>query len=357
MLKSICLGIIGSLLFCNFDKDKIIFMRKSILYLVLFLVIFSSCVTPKIHNALIAENEVIKSELTTYERKTLKLQSKVEEFQAEIKSLNARITVLRNDSTQNGTALIVLQKKYDSLSESYDLLASKNIREMADKAKETKMLLEQLEQAQSSLFAKEDELTKLSLSLEAKEEELKLAQEMLDLRSIRVTELESIINKKDSIVTSLKKSISRALIGLEGEGLTIEQRNGKVYISLEEALLFASGKYEVNSGGVATLNKLATALATQKDLEILVEGHTDSIPLTGKGLVKDNWDLSVMRATNVVKVLTKDSNLDPLKLTAAGRAEFVPISANETAEGRSANRRIEMILSPNLDDLFKLLEE
>jgi chemotaxis protein MotB len=130
-----------------------------------------------------------------------------------------------------------------------------------------------------------------------------------------------------------------------------------VYISLEEDLLFASGKYEVNSGGVTALNKLATALATQKDLEILVEGHTDSIPLTGKGPVTDNWDLSVMRATNVVKVLTKNPSLDPLQLTAAGRAEFVPISSNQTVEGRSANRRIEMILSPNLDDLFKLLEE
>ena len=228
---------------------------------------------------------------------------------------------------------------------------------MADKAKETKQLLEQLEQAQLELFAKEDELNKLSISLEAKESELKLAQEELDARSARVTELETIINKKDSMVTALKESISKALIGLEGEGLTIEQRNGKVYISLEEDLLFASGKYAVNSGGVAALNKLATALAPQKDLEILVEGHTDSIPLSGKGLVTDNWDLSVMRATNVVKVLTKNPSLNPLQLTAAGRSEFVPITSNKTKEGRSENRRIEMILSPNLDDLFKLLEE
>ena len=155
----------------------------------------------------------------------------------------------------------------------------------------------------------------------------------------------------------MKQSISRALTGLEGDGLTIEQRNGKVYISLEEDLLFASGKYEVNSGGIAALNKLATALAAQKNLEILVEGHTDSIPLRGSGLIKDNWDLSVMRATNVVKVLLKNTSLDTLKLNAAGRAEFIPLATNKTKEGRSANRRIEMILSPNLDDLFKLLEK
>ena len=332
-------------------------MQKSILLLVSSLVIFSSCVTPKIHNALIAENEGAQSALRTQEIRNLKLQSEAEELSAKINYLKASIINLRNDSTQNGGALIILQEKYNALSDSYDLLASKNSREMAEKAKETKQLLEQLEEVQSDLFAKEDELSKLSLSLEAKEEELELAQENLESRSTRVVELESIINKKDSIVTALKKSIAKALIGLEGEGLTIEKRNGKVYVSLEEALLFASGKYEVNSGGVVALNKLANALAYQNDLKILVEGHTDSIPFNSRGLVKDNWDLSVMRATNVVKVLTQNPDLDPIQLTAAGRSEFMPIASNTSAEGRSVNRRIEIILSPNLDDLFKLLEE
>ena len=332
-------------------------MQKSILYLVSSLVIFSSCVTPKIHNALIAENEGAQSALRTQEIRNLKLQSEAEELSAKINYLKARIINLRNDSTQNGGALIILQEKYNALSDSYDLLASKNSREMAEKAKETKQLLEQLEEVQSDLFAKEDELSKLSLSLEAKEEELELAQENLESRSTRVVELESIINKKDSIVTALKKSIAKALIGLEGEGLTIEKRNGKVYVSLEEALLFASGKYEVNSRGVVALNKLANALAYQNDLKILVEGHTDSIPFNSRGLVKDNWDLSVMRATNVVKVLTQNPDLDPIQLTAAGRSEFMPIASNTSAEGRSVNRRIEIILSPNLDDLFKLLDE
>tara|TARA_B100001142_G_C14307703_1_gene645445 strand:+ start:265 stop:1263 length:999 start_codon:yes stop_codon:yes gene_type:complete len=332
-------------------------MQKSILFLVSSLVIFSSCVTPKIHNALIAENEGAQSALRTQEIRNLKLQSEAEELSAKINYLKASIINLRNDSTQNGGALIILQEKYNALSDSYDLLASKNSREMAEKAKETKQLLEQLEEVQSDLFAKEDELSKLSLSLEAKEEELELAQENLESRSTRVVELESIINKKDSIVTALKKSIAKALIGLEGEGLTIEKRNGKVYVSLEEALLFASGKYEVNSRGVVALNKLANALAYQNDLKILVEGHTDSIPFNSRGLVKDNWDLSVMRATNVVKVLTQNPDLDPIQLTAAGRSEFMPIASNTSAEGRSVNRRIEIILSPNLDDLFKLLEE
>ena len=311
---------------------------------------------PKIHNALLSEHETVSYKLTANEKKVLQLNDALEEKEGKILLLETQLAELRNDSVQNGKALTILQDKYNELSDTYDLLTSKNSRYMADKAKETKKLLEQLEQAQTALFEKEDELNNLSNSLGVKEEELKLAEQELSARSIRVTELETIINRKDSMVTALKKSISKALIGLEGEGLTIEKRNGKVYISLEEDLLFASGKYVVNSGGVTALNKLATALSTQTDLEILVEGHTDNIPLSGKGLVKDNWDLSVMRATNVVKVLTKNQSLNPLQLTAAGRAEFVPIASNETKQGRSSNRRIEMILSPNLDDLFDLLE-
>jgi chemotaxis protein MotB len=331
-------------------------MKKSILYLSAILFLVSSCVAPKIHNSLLSEHETANNKLSASEKKVLQLNNDLEEKEGKILILETQLSELRNDSVQNGKALTILQDKYNELSDTYDLLTSKNSRYMAEKAKETKKLLEQLEQAQTALFEKEDELNNLSNSLGVKEEELKLAEQELSARSIRVTELETIINRKDSMVTALKKSISKALIGLEGEGLTIEKRNGKVYISLEEDLLFASGKYVVNSGGVTALNKLATALSTQTDLEILVEGHTDNIPLSGKGLVKDNWDLSVMRATNVVKVLTKNQSLNPLQLTAAGRAEFVPIASNETKEGRSSNRRIEMILSPNLDDLFDLLE-
>ena len=332
-------------------------MQKLILYIGSYLLVFSSCVTPNIYNELVNENNALKLNLDDKERNNLALRSEAEELQAEINFLKENIIQLKNDSIQNGGALIALQNKYDALSQSYDLLASKNSREIANKAKQTKRLLEQLEEAQTQLFAKEDELSQLSNVLANKEAELKLAQEILDARAVRVAELESIINKKDSMVTVLKKSISNALIGLEGDGLSIEKRNGKVYVSLEEDLLFASGEYKVNSRGVTALKKLAIVLSTQKELEILVEGHTDSIPLRGKGLLSDNWDLSVMRATHVVKVLTTNSTLNPLQLTAAGRAEFVPISSNATTEGRSANRRIEIILSPNLDDLFKLLEE
>ena len=323
----------------------------------LSLLVFSSCITPKVYNELLEKHEIAKKNLTKNEKLILDLREKIDAYERNINNLTSSVDQLRQDSTSLSNDLVACQKKYDELSTTYDLLTSKSSRYMAEKAKETKELLGQLEKAQAELFAKEDELKKASAILEDKERKLSDSQDELELRSLRVAELEAIINRKDSMVTALKQKISKALIGLEGDGLTIVQRNGKVYISLEEDLLFASGKYEINQSGKQALDKLSDVLSYQKDLEILVEGHTDSIPLSGKGLVKDNWDLSVMRATSVVKRLTSNPNLDPTQLIAAVRSEFVPIMSNSSSDGRSKNRRIEMILSPNLDDLFKLLEE
>ena len=174
-------------------------MRKSILYISALLLALSACVTPKIHNTLVTEHQSAKSCLISAEKNVFSLNGKLEESEGTIVTLRAQIFELKNDSLQNGKSLTVLESKYTQLSDAYDLLTSKNSSYMADKAKETKKLLEQLEQAQSELFAKEDELHKLSTSLDAKEEELKLAQEELDMRSARVIELETIINKKDSI--------------------------------------------------------------------------------------------------------------------------------------------------------------
>ena len=328
-----------------------------ILLIIFSLSILSSCITPKGYNELLDKHEIAKKNLSKNEKLILNLRETLDANERSINSLTSSIDKLRQDSTKLNNDLLACQNKYDDLSTTYDLLTSKSSRYMAEKAKETKELLEQLEKTQSELFAKEDQLKKNTAVLEEKERKLLDSQNELELRSLRVAELEAIINRKDSMVTALKQKISKALIGLEGDGLTIEQRNGKVYISLEEDLLFASGKYEINQSGKQALDRLSDVLSYQKDLEILVEGHTDSIPLTGRGLVKDNWDLSVMRATSVVKRLTSNSNLDPTQLIAAGRSEFVPIMSNSSSDGRSKNRRIEMILSPNLDDLFKLLDE
>lgn len=331
-------------------------MRRLISFSLLLLLIISSCVTPKVHNALIAENEVNQRSIIEKDKQLLKLSDEIEVLNNDIQLLKKRIESLSKDSTQNKQAISSLRNKYEELESAYDLLTSKNSRYIAEKAKETKKLLGELELVENELFNKEDELNKLSLSLTNRENEITTVQKELEARSKRVMELETIINQKDSMLSSLRKRISKALIGLEGEGLTIEQKNGKVYISLEEKLLFASGKYKINASGISALKKLAYALSLQKDIDILVEGHTDSIPYT-KGTLKDNWDLSVMRSTSVVKALLSGSTLHPNRLTAAGRGEFIPEQSNKTKEGRSKNRRIEIILSPNLDDLFNILQE
>ena len=328
-----------------------------ILTLILCFLTLSSCITPKVYNELLEKHEIAKKNLSKNEKLILDLKEKIDVNERNITKLSNSVDKLRADSTKLNNDLLASQNKYDELSKTYDLLTSKSSRYMAEKAKETKQLLEQLEKTQSDLFVKEDELKKSSAVLEEKERKLLESKNELELRSLRVAELEAIINRKDLMVTALKQKISKALIGLEGDGLSILQRNGKVYISLEEDLLFASGKYEINQSGKQAINRLSDVLSFQKDLEILVEGHTDSIPLSGRGIVKDNWDLSVMRATSVVKQLTLNSNIDPSQLIAAGRSEFIPIMSNSSSEGRSKNRRIEMIISPRLDDLFKLLEE
>ena len=332
-------------------------MKNLLLLFSLTTLTITSCVSPKIHNALVSDFEDNERSLSIKEQENLKLSEQLDEINAKVKLLQEKVFNLRNDSIQNGNSLILLQDKFDELNAAYDLLVSKNTRQMSEKAKETKLLLEQLDEVQSKLLKKEDELNELSLTLKNKENELNKAQKDLNERSERVIELEKIIQQKDSSVTAIKKKVQQALIGLEGDGLTIEQRNGKIYISLEEDLLFESGKYIINENGVNALNKLSSALASQLDLEILVEGHTDNIQGSGRGAIKDNWDLSVMRATSVVKILLENQAMNPLQLTAAGRGEHNPIATNETPEGRKMNRRIEMILSPSLDDLFDILEE
>ena len=329
-------------------------MKKLLVFSSIFLF---SCVTPSIHNDLVKQNEYNKNRANEKDLKNLKLQNEIIELKNSVRLAQENLKKIKEDSINNGQAYKSLNSKYQDLSEAYDLLSSKSSRFMSEKAKETKRLIEKLDDSQMKLISKKEELKSLSDSIQFQKDMLTKANQELDYRSLRVKELESIINKKDSMVTALKARISSALSGLEGNGLTIEKRNGKVYLSLEESLLFASGKYDVNNEGISALNKLSEVLSNQQELEIIVEGHTDSIPLSGRGLVKDNWDLSVLRATSVVKVLTNNSQIKSSQLMAAGKGEFSPIMTNLTVEGRSANRRIDIILSPNLDEFFNLLDE
>ncbi len=171
-----------------------------------------------------------------------------------------------------------------------------------------------------------------------------------------MNELKAVLARKDSAVLALKAKVQDALLGFENNGLTIEQKNGKVYVSLDESLLFASGKYDIEKKGKEALNSLGAVLEKNSDVNVLVEGHTDNVPYNGSGILKDNWDLSVKRATSVVKIILEKNDINAQRLTAAGRADYIPIASNDTKEGRAANRRTEIILTPKLDELMKLLE-
>ncbi|MEC8273936.1 MAG: OmpA family protein [Bacteroidota bacterium] len=332
-------------------------MTYKILPILIIIATISSCVSPKVVEEIkqqrqetFQENQKIKKENTSLSTENIELKDK-------LSRLNSEITQLISDSTTRSVSCRQLQSQLDDLNEAYDLLTAKNSQMMINKAEETKKLLKELQKTREDLLNKEDVLLTLEQNLSVKQNELLNTQNELVEREKKVVELQSIINKKDSLLSALKDRISSALLGFEGDGLTITQKNGKVYISLEEQLLFASGSWQVDSRGREALSKLSKALENQQDINVLIEGHTDNIPFGGRGQIKDNWDLSVVRATAIVRILTSSSSIDPKRLTAAGKGEFVPIQSNSTSAGRSANRRIEIILTPKLYDLYELLED
>jgi chemotaxis protein MotB len=201
-----------------------------------------------------------------------------------------------------------------------------------------------------------DELSTIQSRLQAKEDSLNTERRALEKGQRRVAELEGVIRRQDSTVNYVRQKVADALLGFTGKGLTVNMRDGKVYVSLENSLLFAPGSWSVAANGQVALENLARVLADNEEISILVEGHTDDDPYRGQSQVKDNWDLSVMRATNVVKILTKNAGLDPQRITAAGRGEFVPLVENTSASNKAINRRTEIILTPDLTELANLLD-
>lgn len=295
------------------------------------------------------ENEELKSQNKDLEEQNQELQLSIEELKKKQKQLEADTMVL-------GQSLRQMTANYGNVNKTYQLLLDKNNELLAGNKSATEKLMKQLQQAQEDLQKQEDALRALESSLAAKEANLKKLTAELEAREKRVNELEAMISRKDSLVTALKNKVKDALLGFENNGLTIEQKNGKVYVSLDESLLFSSGSYAVGTKGTEVLKKLAKVLEQNQDINVLVEGHTDNVPLKGSGDIADNWDLSVKRATSVVKIITGSSKVNPKRLTAAGRGEYVPLDTSNTVEGRKKNRRIEVILTPKLDELFELLE-
>lgn len=238
----------------------------------------------------------------------------------------------------------VSKKKYKQLSVHYAQLDS-NYKLLTDQFGSLSKDKTDYEQMSKS------ELQKLNAELQAK-------LSALESSNKKVAELQSNIQKQKEAQKALLNKITNALVGFNSSDLSAELRkDGKVYVSLSEKLLFKSGKYDIDPKGKEALQKLAGVLVQQPDLDIIVEGHTDTIPLKKGGILQDNIDLSVMRATSIVRILSQDYQVNPKQLSASGRGDNFPIATNSTPEGRQSNRRIEIILSPRVQELHKLLEE
>lgn len=333
-------------------------MKKTNNYIAVFILTASmfSCVPQRKLEEEQAKRKSCETELADLKTRSQDCDTKLTEATKALADNNKVITGLEKDTSIVGTSYRSLTAKYDKLNQINEQLLDKYNRLLEGNLADTKKLSGELQMTQEQLLKKEDELKKLAAELDAKKKDLDALTEELKKREARVAELESILKNKDDATNELKKKLSDALLGFEGKGLTITQKNGKVYVSMEESLLFASGSTTVEAKGVEALKKVAKVLEQNADINILIEGHTDDVPMVGKGEIKDNWDLSVMRATSIVKIITKNSSVDPKRLTAAGRGEYFPIDPGKTAEARKKNRRTEIILTPKLDELFKVLE-
>ncbi len=316
-------------------------MIKKLFILTFVIFTSTSCVSSKLYKELEGKYTNLKNDYDTLNADSESVLSDKNALQNQFDQLlnEYDATVLeRNQLQQDVTAL---QKKYDALNDSYKALEQNSSKAIADNVQKNRELLAQLDAKETALAAENNRL-------------LKLEADMLE-RSQRIAELEALIASKDQAMRDLKDAISNALTAFEGKGLTVEQRDGKVYVSMENKLLFKSGSWAIGVEGRTAIEQLGTVLADNPDIAVLIEGHTDNDPFSSGGQIANNWDLSTKRATAIVQILNENEAINPESLTAAGRGEFAPIASNETTEGKAKNRRIEVVLTPKLDEISKLL--
>ncbi len=318
-------------------------MKIKVLGFLALLIAMNACVSSKKYGELesrnadlLRENRSMNEDLERFRKSNKDLEDELSGLKSDFKNTTAE----RNDLMQK---LEALEMNYANLEKSYDALEKNSSAAISENSRQNRELLAQLDEKEAALIAERNRLEKL--------------EKDLALRSQRIDELESVIAAKDAKMNALKNAVSNALTNFEGKGLSVEQKDGKVYVSMENKLLFESGSWAVNSEGRKAVQQLGTVLAQNPDIAVLIEGHTDDVPYGGSGQLKDNWDLSTKRATSIVHILRENSNIDPQNLTAAGKGEFAPVTTNDTETGRAKNRRIEVILTPKLDEITKLLND
>ena len=305
--------------------------------------VMTSCVSSKVHKDLEGKYARLKRDnrelVDTH--KTLEKTSKANKLALDQLNTEYEKTKIERDELQS--KYDAQSSSYNNLKNSYDALGKNSTAALNANNKKNRELLSQLEEKEKTLAKERNRLDAVQRDLAA--------------RSKRVDELEGLITAKDAKMQGLKTVISKALRNFEGKGLTVEERNGKVYISMENKLLFSSGSWAVGTQGKQAVKQLASVLADNNDIAVLIEGHTDNVPYTGNGQLTSNWDLSTKRATAIVTLLLENKSIDAKNLTAAGRGEYAPVGSNDTATGKAKNRRIEVILTPKLDEISKVLND
>lgn len=293
-----------------------------------------------------------EAELLRSENEELRVKNN--EISSELNRLKKQVEDLLKDTTRLSKDLKRAQYKYADLNQSYsDALA--RLRNASGNDSENRELLAFLQKLQNDLQAREDALLKAEQELQARQKELTASKNKMEAQNQRLLELEQALKQKDNALLALRQSIADALTGFSSDELNVHMKDGKVYVSLEEKLLFKSGSYQVNTQGANALSKIAKVLEHNKNIDIIVEGHTDKVPYKS-GVLIDNWDLSVKRATSVVRILLNNSRIDPSRISAAGRSAYLPVKDGSDTASLQANRRTEIILTPKMDQILNLLD-
>ena len=313
----------------------------------LIALLVSSCVTPKVHNELQSSYDTLVHANESMKEASDKATTAHREALSDLKKAASNLDQAIEDSTAMGQRYRKLQRAHSDLNANFEYALANNSQLVQANLRENKSMLEHMEGMATVLSSKEDSLRREQLRLA----DLELA---LQSREHRVNELEALVARKDSLAAYFKNRISQALLGFEGRGLTVTLKDGQVHVSMDNRLLFASGQWTVQSEGAKALAELASVLKENSDLNVSVEGHTDGDAFYGRGQVIDNWDLSVMRATSVVKILTS-KGMSPAMVQAAGRGEHHPIAANDSTENKAKNRRTDIIITPNYGEIAAIL--
>ncbi len=319
-------------------------MFKKTLIAITILVVTTSCVSKKIFTDLETKFADLKKENRALEDRNDSLNTAKNELITDKNNLTTELDKTRAERNKLQADFTAADKNLKTLQASYTALEKNSSESLQANLEKNRNLLAQLEAKEKTIANEQERLNKLKTDLEAS--------------SKRLNELENLIAAKEAGLKKLKETLSKSLKAFEGKGLTVQQKDGKVYVSMENKLLFQTGSWAVGDEGKKAIVLVANVLAQNSDIAVLIEGHTDTDKFAGAmGQIENNWDLSTKRATAIVNILSENKGVNKQNLTAAGRGEYAPISTNDTPEGKSKNRRIEIILTPKLDEISKMLNE